>query len=158
VHDPGRGGIDVGREVAHKVVLGQSAESTLVDDDVRERPRGWRFRAHGGDRFALVEPKRSDVDEPDDIRRVVAEGGHDLPAVGMPHDDAGPVLPGEGLAQAGDIVGEGGQRELRGGDVIALGLQVLHDGAPARSVGEGAVDQNDIRLLGHRSLLGWAAC
>ena len=75
-------------------------------------------------RLALVEPEGRDVDEPGDVRHVVAERGHDLAAVGVPDDDGRSVLPGEGLAQACDIVGEGGQRELRGGDGIALGLQV----------------------------------
>jgi len=71
VHDPRLGGIDVGREVAHEDVLGQPAEAILVDDEIRERRRGRCVTAQGGDRLALVEPESGDVDEPDDIRRVL---------------------------------------------------------------------------------------
>src|SRR5215470_18263446 len=71
----------------------------------------------------------------------------------MPREDCRPVQPGEGLAQPGDIVGERCLRELRRDDVVALQLQVLDDGAPAGSVGECAVDQHDVRLIGHGPLL-----
>ena len=38
------------------------------------------------------------VEEPYAVRQVVAEHGHDLSAIGMPDDDGGSALPGEGLA------------------------------------------------------------
>src|ERR1700757_199952 len=34
---------------------------------------------------------------------------------------------------------------MRGGDVVAVGLQALDDAAPARAFGPCAVDENDIR-------------
>jgi hypothetical protein len=89
--DPGLDEIDVGREVAHEVVLGQPAEAMLVDDEIREHRRGRCVTAQGGDRLALVEPESGDVDEPDDIRRLVTERGHDPPAVGMPTTMVGPL-------------------------------------------------------------------
>jgi hypothetical protein len=107
----------------------------------------------GGDRLASSSPEPGEVDQPDDVARVGAERGDDLLAVGMPHDDGRSIEPGEDLAQPHEVVGEGRQRKLWGGDLLALGLQVLYDGAPARSVGKGTVDQNDIRLVGHFQLL-----
>ena len=61
VHDPGLHRIDVGGEVADEVGLGQP-----------------------GERLALLEPEARDVDEADRVRRVGAERGHDLTAVGVP--------------------------------------------------------------------------
>ena len=120
-------GIDVGRKVADEVVLGKAAEAQLVDDEIRQRRR-WRcVTAEGGDRLALVEPERSDVDESDDVRRVRAERGHDLPAIGVPHEDGRPAQPSENLPQPCDVVGKAGLRELRRGDLVALGLQKTHD-------------------------------
>jgi hypothetical protein len=72
----------------------------------------------------------------------------------MPHDYGRPVEPGESLAQAGYIVCQGCLRELRGGDLITLGLQVPDDGAPARAVGEGAMYEDDIWMVRHVLLLG----
>ena len=78
------------------------------------------------------------------VRRVGAQGGHDLAAVGVPGDDRGAVLEVQHLAQPGDVVGQGGHRELRGGDVVTAGLQPLDDTAPAGAIGPRAVDQDNV--------------
>ena len=58
---------------------------------------------------------------------------------------AGPSWQVQHLAQPGNVVGQRGQRELRCGDVVAVGLQALDDAAPARAIGPCAVDKHDIR-------------
>jgi hypothetical protein len=60
-------------------------------------------------------------------------------------DDRRTGLEREHLAEPGDVVREHAQRELRRGDVVTIGLQTLDDGASARPVGPGAVDQHDVR-------------
>ena len=101
------------------------------------------------ERLALVEPERRDVDEADDVRRLGTERGHDLAAVGVSDDDRRTVLELEHLTQAGDVVGERAQRELRRSDLEAVGLQALDDAAPARPVGPCAMDENDVRSTVH---------
>jgi hypothetical protein len=56
VHDLRLDGIDVCREVADEVVLGQPAETLLVDDEVRKRWRGRCVAPQGGDRLASSSP------------------------------------------------------------------------------------------------------
>ena len=112
---------------------------------------GGPCRQQRADRFALVKPEGGDVDQADDVRRVGAERGHDLPAVGMAGDDRRAVLAVQHLAEPGDVRRQRGLGELRGGDVVAVGLKALDDGAPARAVGPCAVHQNDIRLNSHVS-------
>jgi hypothetical protein len=59
-------------------------ESMRVDVQARER-RGLRALCQrGADRLPFVEPEGRDVDQADDVGRVRAEGGYDLPAVGVP--------------------------------------------------------------------------
>ena len=102
-------GIDVGREVVDEVVLGQPGEALLVDVEMRQR--GGRRAALGqqrADRFALVEAEGRDVDQADDVRRVGAQRGHDLAAVGVAGDDGRAVLAGQHLAQPGDVIGQRG--------------------------------------------------
>src|SRR5579859_1590626 len=83
----------------------------------------------------------SDAYEPD----VYAERGHDLPAVGAADDDLRAGLAVQDLAQPGGVVGQRGLRELWGGDGVAVGLKLLHDGAPARPVCPRAVYEHDVR-------------
>src|ERR1700722_17690305 len=97
------------------------------------------------ERFALVQAERGDVDQARDIGVIRAERGDDLAAVGVPGDDGGAVLQVQHLAQPGNVIGERGQRELRRGDVVAVGLQALDDAAPAGALGPGAVDEDDVR-------------
>ena len=111
----------------------------------RDRP----LREQCAERFALVEAERGDVDEPDDVRRVRAERGDDLAAVGVSDDDRGALLELEHLAQPRDVVGERAQRELRRSHLEALSLEALDHAAPAGSVGPGAVDENDVRSSVH---------
>src|SRR5439155_25431914 len=81
-------------------------------------------------RFALVTAKGTDVHEGDDIRRVGAERGHDLPAVGVSDDDRRPALTVQDLPQPGDVVRQGGLRKLRGDDGVPLRLEALYNSAP----------------------------
>jgi hypothetical protein len=112
---------------------------------VRQR-RGYRsLRQQAAQRFTLVKPERGDVDQARDVRRIRAQGGHDLAAVGVPGDDGGAVLEVQHLAQPGHVVGQRGQRELGRGDMVTVGLQAFDDVAPARALGPCAVDENDIR-------------
>ena len=55
----------------------------------------------------------------------------------------------DSLSQPGNVIGQRALRELRGDDVVAVGLQALDDGGPAGPVGPRAVDQNDVRASGH---------
>jgi len=59
-------------------------------------------------------------------------------------DDRRALLELQYLTQAGDVVGERRQRELGCRDVEAVGLQPLDDGTPARTIGPGAVDEDDV--------------
>jgi hypothetical protein len=63
----------------------------------------------------------------------------------MTGEDGRAVLAGEDVPQAGDIVLGRGLGELRGGDVVALGLQALDHSTPAGPVGPGAMDEDNIR-------------
>ena len=103
------------------------------------------WASSAADRFALVQAEGRDVDQADDVRRVGAQSGHDLPAVGVAGDDGGTVLAVQHLAQPGDIIRQRGLRELGRGDGVAAGLQALDDGAPARAVGPRAVDDDEVR-------------
>ncbi len=71
-----------------------------------ERRRGRAAREERAERLALVEPEGGDVDEPDDVGGLVAERGHDLPAVGVADDDRRAVLKLEHLAEPRDVVGK----------------------------------------------------
>jgi hypothetical protein len=63
----------------------------------------------------------------------------------VPGYEGWPVLAGQDPAQPGDVIGQPGQRELGCGDRVAVGLEVLDDGAPTGAVGPGAVHQDDVR-------------
>ena len=92
VHYLRRGRLDVAGEVMDEVVLAQPAEPLLVGDHVLQR-RGHRAgRQQAADRLTLVEPEGRHVDQPGGVRRVGAEGGHDLAAVGVARHDRGAVL------------------------------------------------------------------
>src|SRR5260370_24963259 len=78
--------------VADEVVLGQPAEAVGVGDQVRQRPRRRSLGQQRAERFALIQAERRDVDQAGDVRRVRAEGGQDLAAVGVPGDDGGAGL------------------------------------------------------------------
>src|SRR5580658_1308777 len=67
----------------------------------------------------------------------------------MSGDDGGAVLEVQHLAQPGHVIGQRGQRELGGGDVVAVGLQALDDAAPAGAVSPCAMDKHDVRLSIH---------
>jgi hypothetical protein len=107
---------------------------------VRERRHHRPLGEKRAERFALVEAERRDVDEADDVRRLGAERGHDLAAVGVSDDKRWTVQELEHLPQAGDVVGERAQWELRCSDVEAAGLQALDDAAPAGPVDRCAVN------------------
>src|SRR5262249_37755357 len=96
-----------------------------------------------------------DVDESDHVRRVLPEGGDDLAAVRVPGDDRGAILPGEHLTEPGHVVGKRGEWELRRGDREAVLLEVLDDGAPARSVGPGSVHEHDVQRGIHCGPPSW---
>ena len=53
--------------------------------------------------LALIDRERSDVHEPDDVRCVLAQGGHDLAAVRVPGDDGGAGLECENLAEPSNV-------------------------------------------------------
>ncbi len=54
------------------------------------------------------------------------------------------VLAGEGAPRGGHVVGQGGEGVLDDGHPVAASGQVVIDGPPARAVGEGAVNQDDV--------------
>jgi len=145
-HDPGLHRINVSREVAHEVVLGEPGEAPFVDV---EMGKGWARRPaveQAADRFTFVEAEGGDVDEADDVRCVGSEGGHDLAAVGVADDDGRAVLASQHLAQPGDVSGKLGHRKLGCGDVVAVGLQALDDGAPTGAVRPGTMDEYNIHV------------
>jgi hypothetical protein len=90
VHHPRLARIDVGREVVHEVVFGQPSETLLVDVKVRSRRGRRSLFLQGSDRFALVKPEASDVDQSDDIRRVFTERRDDLTPYECPTTTVGP--------------------------------------------------------------------
>src|SRR4029077_13740563 len=53
------------------------------------------------------------------------------------------------LPKAGNIVGERGERELRGTDAEARVLEALDHAGPARPIGPRPVDENDVRTATH---------
>ena len=61
-------------------------------NEMRQRRRDRPLGEKCAERLALVEPERGDVDEADDVRRVRAERGDDLAAVGVSDDDRRAVL------------------------------------------------------------------
>src|ERR1700733_10146344 len=110
---------------------------------------GGTLRQQSADRFAFVKTEGRNVDQASDVRCVRAQGSDDLAAVGVASDNGRAVLAVQHLTQPGDVIGQGGLRELRCRNVIAGGLQPLDDGAPARPVGPRAVHKDDIRLSVH---------
>ena len=79
-----------------------------------------------------------------------AESGDHLAAVGVADGDGRAVLPGQHLAQPGNVSGQRGLRELGRGYLVTVGLQVLDDRAPDGAVGPRTVDENDIRSNIHQ--------
>jgi hypothetical protein len=59
--------------------------------------------------------------------------------------DGRSVLAAQHLTEPGDVHRQRGLGELRGGDVVAVGLETLDDAAPR------AVHQDNVRLDGHIS-------
>jgi len=66
----------------------------------------------------------------------------------------GPSWTGQDATGGGDVVGQRGERILDDADLVALGGQAMVDPAPARAVGEGAVDQDDVADIGRLGLGG----
>ena len=62
----------------------------------------------------------------------------------MADEDRRAILPVEHAVGRSDVVGERGQRVLDDRDAVAPRGQVVVDAAPARAVGERAVDQHDV--------------
>src|SRR5216683_7327035 len=85
-------GIDVSREVVDEVILWQPDEAPLVDELVNQGRRSWALREQRAEGFSLVKSEGGDVDETGDIRRVRAERGDDLTAVGVANQDGWTVL------------------------------------------------------------------
>ena len=131
------------REVVHKVVLGKPDKAPLVDELVAQRRRHGTLRQERTQRLAFIKPEGGDVDQTDDIGCVCAECCHDLTTVGVPNEDSRAILEGQHLAEPGDIVRQRGHRELGSCDLVALGLELLDNGAPARAFGPCAVDKDD---------------
>jgi hypothetical protein len=88
--------------VADEVVLREPTEALLVDREVGQRGGRVAGPEQRPQRLSLVDAEGGDVDDAGDVRRIGAERGDDLAAVGMAGDDRRPVLAGEDLAQAGD--------------------------------------------------------
>ena len=98
--------------MADKVLFRQPGEALLVDVQVREgRGRG-TLRQKSANRFAFVKAKGRDVDQTSDVRCIRAQGSDDLATVGVAGDDGRAVLAVQYLAQPGDVIGQGGLREL----------------------------------------------
>lgn len=95
-----------------------------------------------GDRFAAVRCKRRDVDQACDARIVTGLGDHG-PAVGLPHENDGTVLFGDDAPGRGHVVGKRGGRILHDTHPKAILLQDPVDVAPAGTVDESAVNQDD---------------
>lgn len=62
----------------------------------------------------------------------------------MADEDRRAILPGKNTARRRHVVLERGQRVLHDADGITATGQFLVDAAPARTVGEGAVNENDV--------------
>src|SRR5438309_9911651 len=88
-------------------------------------------------RFALVETEGGDVDERHNVRRIRAQSGHDLPAVGVAGDYRWSRLAPQDLAQAGDVGSTRSLRELRRGDGKPWCLQRSDHIAPTATVRPG---------------------
>jgi hypothetical protein len=116
---------------------------------MRQRRGGRSLLQQRADRFALVKTERRDVDQPNRVRRVGAQRGHDLPAIGVARDQRRAALKAEHVAQSRHVVRERGLGKLRGDDVVAVGLEALDDRAPAGPVSPRAVDENDIWRSAH---------
>src|ERR1700719_3393012 len=145
--------VDVRREMADEVVFRQPAESLFVNDEVGQRGGWWPSAEKRAQRLALSQPKGGDVYERDDVRCVGSECRHDLAAIGVAGDYRRAVLTAEDLPQACDVGRQRSLRKLRRGDLEALGLERLDDPAPARSVGPGAVNENNVWFFAHSLLL-----
>src|SRR5215469_6402869 len=116
---------------------------------MRQRWARWSLCHQVLETFSLVEAEGRDVDEAVYVRRVVAESGHDLTTVGVSYDHRRAILAVQHLAQPRDVVRQRRLGELRCGDVIVLRLQPLDDAIPARSVGPGAMHEDDVRQIRH---------
>ena len=72
---------------------------------------------------------------------------HVCAAIGVAGHDRRAILEIQHLSQPGDVIGYRGHRELGCYDVVAVGLQALDDGAPARAVRPCTMDKDDIRSV-----------
>jgi hypothetical protein len=98
---------------------------------------------HAEQRFACVRHEGRDVDEARDILRFAGFGDDDA-AIGMADKDRRPVLPREHALRGGNILGKSRQRVLNDAYREAAFGQDVGNTSPARPVGPGAMDEDDI--------------
>jgi hypothetical protein len=76
--------------------------------------------------------------------RVGARLGDDRAAITVADEDGGTVLAVEDAVGRDHVVGKRRQRLLHDADGIAVLRQEIGDGLPTRSIGKGAMDQDDV--------------
>src|SRR5580700_10623742 len=81
------------------------------------------------------------------------ECGHDVSTVRVTSNHSWAALAHEHFAEPRDIVGDRALRELRCGDRVSLRLQRFDHRAPTRSIRPCAMDEYNVRLVAHRSVL-----
>jgi hypothetical protein len=105
-------------------------------------------------RFAHVRREGRHIDQTRDLR-VGAGFGDDDAAVGMADENCRAVLPGQHSVHRRNVIPQRGQRDLDDANMVAAVGQDVVDAAPAGTVGEGTVDEQDVvHADGRRRRLG----
>jgi hypothetical protein len=100
-------------------------------------------RLHLGETLTILRGERGDEDEADDVRGSGRGVRDHRAAVRVAHREDGPRDLPEERGDIGRIVRDAAQRVRRRRHLDAGRLQALDHGAPAGSVGERAVDENN---------------
>jgi hypothetical protein len=101
------------------------------------------------DRLALVGSEAGDVDEPGHLLQAAGDGDHRA-AVGMADEHHGSVELVDQSLQIGGVAREPAKRIRRRDHRVLVTVEEVVNRAPARSVSEGAVNENDC-WLGHET-------
>ena len=137
------------REGGGEGCLGQIDQPMIVGRELGRLRMRLGAVEHIRDRFALVRSERGDVDQR--LHLLVARRPDDGSGIGVADENDRPCHPLQGSIKRRHVVPERGQRQWRRHHLDAVGRQRRDDLRPARSVGPGAVDQDDahtIRLHG----------
>ena len=133
------------REGGGEGLLGQIDQPMIVGRELGRLRMRLGAVEHVRDRLALVRSQGGDVDER--LHLLAARRRNHGAGVGVAGEDDWPRDPFQRAIERRHVVVERGQRQRRRRHLEAVGRQRPDDLRPARSVGPGAMDEHNARIL-----------